>query len=202
MRYLFCLTALFILTIGIPAQGVELKSLADCSIKVFRDINRSHVWTGKPPDGCFARVYVEKRPTGIFVTTWNSGRSESGWIRVSFSAAMGFFEVADRKELEKAGRDISARAARVERCLDSIIRVNDPLECRDYATKTYSAGEMTGIEHVRSIWLDDNGRHVVAGHAFGDSRAAVSPPTELFSGPALPPGAKLNFPGLDTKQER
>ena len=199
MRYLFWLTILFVHAVCIPARAVELQPLADCSIKVFREINRSHVWSGKPPKGCAAEVYVEKRPNGIFVTTWNSGSSESGWVRVSLSAAMGFFEVADRKTLEKAGRDISARAARIGRCLDSIIRVNDPLECRDYATKTYSAGEETGVEYKRNVWLDDDGRHSVVEYAYGDTRAAVIPPADLFGGPALPPGTNLNIHVFDTE---
>jgi hypothetical protein len=193
MRYLFWLTALFVLTICIPVQAVELQPLADCSIKVFRGINRSQVWSGKAPKGCLVGINVEKRPTGIFVTTWKNDSSESGWVRVSYSAAMGFYEVADRKALERAGRDITARAARIERCLDSIIRVNDPLECRDYATKTYSAGETIGVEYNRSIWLDDNGRHSVAEYAYGDTQTPVNPPADLFSGPTLPPGAHVNI---------
>lgn len=199
MRHLFWVAILFVLITFIPARAVEVKPLADCSIKVFREINRSHVWSGKPPKGCMAEIYVEKRPDGVFVTAWNSGSSERGWERVSLSAAMGFSEVADRKTLERACRDITARAVRIERCLDSIIRVNDPLECRDYATKTYSAGEETGVEYKRSLWLDDKGRHSVVEYAYGDSRAAVSPPAELFGGAALPPGMELNIHFFDTE---
>lgn len=191
MRSMFWLMVLFVLTICIPAQAVEIRPLADCSIKVFREINRSRAWSGKQPDGCSAGIYVEKRPTGVFVTTWNSGSSERGWVRVSYSTAMGFFEIADRKVLEKAGHDIRARALRIGRCLDSIIRVNDPLECRDHATKIYSIGEEAGVEYSRSIWLDDNGRHGVVEYAYGDTRAAVTPPVDLFGGPALPPGMNL-----------
>jgi hypothetical protein len=112
---------------------------------------------------------------------------------------MGFFEVADRKTLEKAGHDITVRAARIERCLNSIIRVNDPLECRDYATKTYSAAEEIGIEYKRSIWLDDNGRHSVVEYAYGDTRVTVSPPVDLFGGPALPPGTDLHIHVIDSE---
>ncbi len=199
MRYLFWLTALFVPTICIPVQASELQPLADCSIKVFRGINQTQEWSGKAPKGCLVGINVEKRPTGIFVTTWKIGSSESGWVRVSFSAAMGFYEVANRKALEKAGRDITARAARIERCLDSIIRVNDPLECRDNATKTYSVGEATGVEYNRSVWLDDNGRHSVAEYAYGDSQASVDPPADLFSEPALPPGTRLNIYMLNNR---
>lgn len=197
MRYLFWLTMLLVLTICIPAQGLEVRPLADCSIKVFSDINLKRGWSGKTPVGCLAEIYVEQRPAGIFVTTWNSGDSDRGWVRLTFSAAMGFSEIANVKSLKKAGRDIMARAARIERCLNSIIRVNDPLECRDHATKSYLAGEETGVENVRKIWLDDNGRHSVVEYAYGSSGAAVSPPADLFSGPALPPGTKLNLHVFD-----
>ncbi|MBC7964127.1 MAG: hypothetical protein H7Y05_14430 [Steroidobacteraceae bacterium] len=199
MQYLFWLTTLFVLTICIPAQAVEVRPLADCTIKVFRDINRSRAWSGKAPVGCPAGIHVEQRASGIFVTTWNSGNSERGWVRLSFSAALGFSEIADGQSLKKAGHDITTRAARIERCLNSIIRVNDPLECRDHATKSYLVGEETGVEYVRQVWLDDSGRHSVVEYAYGDSSAAVSPPLELFSGAALPPGTKLNIHVLDNQ---
>jgi hypothetical protein len=78
--------------------------------------------------------------------------------------------------------------------------VNDPLECRDYATKTYSAGDEIGIEYKRTVWLDDNGRHTVAGYDYGDTRAtAVGPPADLFGGPALPPGTNLNIHVFDSE---
>jgi len=199
MRLLVWVTTLTVLAISLPAQALELRPLADCTIKVFREINRSQVWSGKPPVGCMVEIYVEKRPAGIFVTTWNSSRSEHGWERISLSVAMGFYEVADRKSLERAGHDITARTARIERCLDAIIRVNDPLECRDHATKSYLAGEVSGIEYDRQIWLDDNGRHSVVDYAYGDSSAFVSPPADLFSGPALPPGTRLNLHLFDNQ---
>ncbi|MFA7405488.1 MAG: hypothetical protein WC007_15960, partial [Pelobacteraceae bacterium] len=94
---------------------------------------------------------------------------------------------------------ITARAARIEQCLDSIIRVNDPLECRDYATKSYSTGAEIGIEYKRTIWLDDNGRHSVVEYDYGDTRATVDTPADLFGGPALPPGTNLNIHILDTE---
>lgn len=194
MRLLFVLITLTVLAICLPAGAFELQPLAACSIKVFREINRSRVWSGKPPDGCSIGIYVEKRPAGIFVTTWNSGSFEEGWERLSLSVAMGFSEIAKSKLLEQAGRDISSRAAHLEKCLDSIIRVNDPLDCRDRATKIYSAGDELGIEYNRNIWLDDNGRHSVVEHAHGDTRASTSSvPADLFGGPALPPGANLNI---------
>lgn len=193
MRYLFWLITAIIVTVSVPVVAVDLTPLVDCSLKVFRVINRTKQWSGKVPEGCSAEIYVEKRGDGIFVTAWNKSASEQGWVRVSLSSALGYYEVADKKTLEKAGRDVRARAARIERCLDSIIRVNDPLECRDHATKTYSAGGEIGVENKRSIWLDDNGRHIVVEYAYGDARGAVTPSVDLFSGPALPPGTNLNI---------
>lgn len=197
MRHLVWFTAAIILVCSVPVRAVELQPLSDCMIKVFKGINRSHVWSGKAPDGCQARIYVEKRADGIFITAWNSGSSANGWVRLSLSSALGFFEIADGKAFKIASRDITERSVRIERCLNSIIRTNDPLECRDHATKTYSAGEELGIEHKRSIWLDDNGRHVVAEYAYGDTRAAISPPADLFDGPALPPGTDLKIHVFD-----
>lgn len=200
MRHLIWLTILFTLTSTVPVAAMDLMPLVDCSQKVFRGISKTKAWSGKAPEGCLAGINVEKRAEGIFVTTWSRESSEQGWVRLSFSSAMGFFEVADKKELKKAERDITARASRVGRCLDSIIRVNDPLECRDYATKTYSAGDEIGIEYKRTIWLDDNGRHSVVGYDYGDTRAAeIGPPADLFGGPALPPGTNLNIHVFDTE---
>ena len=197
MRYLVWLTTLVVLASSASAQALEIRPLADCALKVFNGISRNHVWSGEKPDGCLAEVHVDKRAEGVFVTVWNSGGSADGWSRLSLSVAMGFSEVADRKSLKAAGRDILARSARVGNCLDSILRVNDPLECRDYATKTYSAGEELGVEHKRSIWLDDGGRHVVVEYAHGDTRASVSAPADLFGGQALLPGAGVDIHVLD-----
>jgi hypothetical protein len=198
MRYLFWMTVVLIIGAGVQAQAMELGPLVDCSLKVFRDINRSRIWSGKTPAGCAAEVYVEKRPTGIFVSAWSSSRSKIGWERLTLSSAMGFAEVANKKQLEKASRGISARAARIGRCLDSIIRVNDPLECRDYATKTYNAGDEVGVEYNRDIWLNDTGRHSVVEYAYGDTDKVVSPPADLFGGPALPPGIDLKVHVFDS----
>ena len=199
MRYLFWLTTFYVLITCNPARALELLPLADCAVKVFNDIRRDRAWSGKSPDGCRGGIYVEQRASGIFVTAWNGGHSEQGWDRLSFSAAMGFSEIASGKLLKKAGRDIIARAVRIERCLNSIIRVNDPLECRDHAAKSYLAGEEMGVEFVRQIWLDDNGRHSVVEYAYGDRNTVVSPPADLFSGPALSPGVKLNIHIFDNQ---
>ena len=198
MRHLTWVITLCVLLTSLPVQALEVQPLADCAIKVFRDISRNGAWTGKSPVGCLSRINVEQRASGIFVTAWYGGSSAQGWDRLSFSTAMGFSEVAHAATLKKAGEDIRARGARIERCLNSIIQVNDPLECRDRASKSYLSGEEIGFEQVRLIWLDDNGRHSVVEYASGDSSATVSPPADLFSGPALPPGTKLNIHVFDS----
>lgn len=197
MRNLFWLTTLSLAMNCIPVEAVEIGSLADCAVKVFEGIRRDRAWSGKTPDGCRAGISVEQRASGIFVTAWVNGTSGEDWDRLSFSAAMGLSELARAKTLKTAGRDIRSRAAHIESCLNSILRLNDPLDCRDQATKSYLAGEEVGIEYERKVWLEDNGRHTVVEYAYGDSRVAVSPPADLFSGQSLPPGTKLNIHVFD-----
>ena len=194
MRYRIWLAIMGVFSSCLPAWAadVDIKPLADCTVKVFNEISKSRVWSGKTPDGCKGRIYVEKRANGIFVTAWNSS-SQEGWDRLSFSAAAGYFELADRKSLKSVERDISSRAGRMERCMNSILRVNDPLECRDTGKKTYLAGERAGVELLRQVWLDDNGRHSIIEYAYGDSKDVVAPPADLFLGPEMPPGTKLNI---------
>src|ERR1039457_1178360 len=161
MRYsLFVLIGAF-LCCTIPALGMDVPRMAECTTKVFKEISQTKKWSGKPPEGCPAKVAVEKRAGGVFVTAWSVDRAERGWVRTSFTGAMNYEEIAGKIPLTKASKEIRERAARLDRCLNSIISVNDPLDCRDRAVKTYSAGEATGIENKRLIWLDDNGRHTV-----------------------------------------
>jgi hypothetical protein len=193
MRYIIQLFILAMLTAGLPASAADITSLAGCATRVFDEINRTHKWAGKTPVGCSAEIAVEQRPDGVFVTTWAFENAGAGWVRTAFTAAMGYDEIARKKELVKANRDIMARAGRLDRCLNSIITVNDPLECRDHATKSYLVGEETGTENQRLIWLDDNGRHTVAEYSFGDTESTPDPPADLFSSPPLPPGTILDL---------
>jgi len=175
------------------AWAGDIVTLAGCTNRVFREINTTRKWSGQPPAACSARVAVEKRDDGIFVTAWRFRNGPSGWERTAFSGAMGFAEVASRKELTRAERELLNRAARLERCLHSILAVNDPLECRDRATKSYLAGEATGMETDRIIWLDDNGRHAVAGYTRGNTSSSPVPPADLFGGERVLPGIILNL---------
>lgn len=181
------------LLLSSPAHAAGLAALAGCATKVFAEINNTQKWSGKAPGGCAARIAVEKRPSGLFVIVWDIQNTDGGWIKTAFSAGMGYGELARKSELAAASRDILARARRIGRCLDSINSVNDPLECRDYATKSYSAGEETGTENRRLIWLDDNGRHTVAEHSFGTTTATPSPPADLLGGQSLPPGIIIDL---------
>jgi hypothetical protein len=193
MRLLIYLIIPLTLLVNLPAYPADIISLADCTMKIFKEINKTHKWSGKAPVGCAARIAVENRHAGVFVTAWSIESAEEGWVRTSFSSAMAYAEIAQNKSLAKANKDIMSRAKRLERCLNSINTVNDPLECRDEANKSYLVGEASGIENKRLIWLDDNGRHTVAEYSFGNTSATPAPPVDLFGGQPLPPGMILDL---------
>ena len=193
MQKTMLFTAALLLSSLTSATANDVTDMADCTIKVFTEINKTKKWSGKPPKGCQAAVAVEKRQDGVFVTAWKIRQGDNGWARTSLTGAMGYAEIARKKDLKKAGRDITKRAANLERCLDSINTINDPLNCRDRAVKSYLAGEVTGTENQRLIWLDDNGRHVVAEYSSGNTSATPTPPAELFSGEKLPTNVIINL---------
>lgn len=193
MRFsLFIMTGL-VLAHALPSWGQDVSGLAECTTKIFREINRTQKWSGKPPAGCPAQVVVEKRDSGVFVTAWSIDRGEGGWVRTSFTGAMNYAEIAGKMPLAKAGKEIRARAARLERCLNSINTVNDPLDCRDRAVKSYEAGEVTGTENKRLVWLEDNGRHTVVEYAFGTTSATPTPPVDLLNGENVLPGMIIDL---------
>jgi len=193
MRYVILLVIVALQLVGSVAYCQEVTKLAVCATKIFKEINRTGKWSGKPPANCPVKAVVEKRPDGIFVTTWTVEEAEGGWVRTAFTGAMDFGEIAKGKALAQAGKDITARAKHLERCLNSITTVNDPLDCRDYATKSYVVDEESGTETKRLIWLDDNGRHTVAEYAFGTTSATPTLPVDLFSGQQLPPGTIIDL---------
>lgn len=193
LRYCLQLFIPLLLFVGHPAFAADIAALGNCATKVFTEINSTQKWSGKTPGGCSAKVAVEKRPAGIFITTWVIEAADGGWIRTSFSAAMAYDEVARKKSLAKASHDILSRAKRLQSCLNSINTANDPLECRDEATRNYLVGEESGIENKRLIWLDDNGRHAVAEYSFGNTAATPTPPVDLFGGQPLPPGVIIDL---------
>jgi hypothetical protein len=179
MRYLISLLMPTLLLLGQPVRAADISTLAVCTIGVFSEINHTHNWSGKAPAGCPARVAVEKRADGTFITAWITKGATGGWARTAFTAAMGYAEIADKGELLKAGKEIRSRADRLGRCLESLVAVKDPLECRYSANKSHLVGEETGTRHDWLIWLDDNGRHAVVEYSFGDTELTPTPPADL-----------------------
>lgn len=190
-RIFVLLTAL--LALASVAECQDIPGLAECGLKTFREIGRNGTWSGKESPGCRVKTAVERRNGGIFVTTWVIADAGEGWTRTAFSAAMDQSEIGGKRALTRAGSDVLTRARRLQRCLDSIIRVNDPLECRDHAIRSSVVDEESGTETRRLVWLDDDGRHAVVEYAFGSMAATPTPPVDLFSGYYLPPNISIDL---------
>jgi len=193
MRNLPLLLALPFMLHSTVATADDLPRLATCANKVFNEISRTQKWSGKAPATCPPSIVVEKRHDGVLVTVWEIRNIQGGWIRSAFSGAMGYGELARKKDLANAGSDILERARHLDRCLDSINSTNNPLDCRDRATKSYLAGGESGVENDRIIWLDDNGRHAVAEYSYGSSSATPDPPADLFTGQQIKPGLTIDL---------
>jgi hypothetical protein len=174
------------------AHASDVNELAACTVKIFKEINRTHSWSGNSPSGCPSTVAVEKRPEGVFVTIWKIENVNGGWVNTAFSTAEGYREVARKKDLAKANRDIMSRAKRLAKCLDSVIAANDPLECSKRWGKSYHAGETTGTDINKIIWLDDDGRHAVVEFSYGDSLTEPSEPADIIQTAPLPNGMIIN----------
>jgi hypothetical protein len=185
MRFLISLFMPILFLIGQTASAADISTLAECTVKVFSEINRTHKWSGKAPAGCPAGVVVEQRQDGAFTSAWVTEGGRGGWARTVFTAAMGYAEIADKNDVVKVGKEIRSRAGRLGRCLDSLIAVKDPLECRYHADKSYLVGDETGIRHEWLIWLDDNGRHTVIEYSFGNTELTPTPPADLPGGQPL-----------------
>lgn len=193
MRHVPLMLFLLILQTGQPAFAVDLGPLSSCATKVFKEINITRAWSGKAPVGCATHVAVEKWTDGAQVTTWITEGKEGGWVRTSYATIMGYAEIADAKTLQQSNKEVLARARRLERCLNSLLTENDPLDCRYKATKEYEAGERMGTMRRWLIWLDDGGRQSVVEYLYGDTVATPTLPADLFSGEPLPPGTDLHI---------
>lgn len=193
MRYPVMLLIAISLQAAEPASAVDLGPLAACATGVFSEINKSHAWSGRAPADCPARVTVDKYPDGALVTAWLRSGPPGAEMRTSYSVLMGYREIADAKALASANRDVLARGRRLERCLNSLVTINDPLECRYKATKEYSVGETTGTERRWLVWLDDGGRQSLVEYRYGDTITEPDPPADLYSGERLPPGTDLHI---------
>jgi len=175
------------------ARASDVTELAACTVEIFKEISHNHKWSGEPPSGCPSTVVVEKRQGGIFITTWKVEKVSGGWTNTAFSSAQGLWEIASKKDLANANQDIMARARRLGKCLDSILATNDPLECRQKAIKSYLAGETTGTEMHKTIWLDDKGRHAVVEFSYGDSTTQAMEPADIIESSPLPNGTIINI---------
>jgi hypothetical protein len=199
----FIFTIVISLLSATLSYAFDVTALATCNVKIFEEINRTREWSGKPPAGCPATVALEKRQGGIFITSWKTQGVEGGWISTAFSSAVGYGEIATKKDLEAANHDIMSRAGRLGRCLDSIISANDPLECRQRGIKSYLAGESMGEENRKTIWLDDNGRHTVVEFSYGNSEMEPTEPADLLKTPPLPAGMVIEvYPQIGDKRKK
>ncbi len=190
--------ALFFVFGNTMVHASDVNELAACTIKIFREINRTHKWSGKSPSGCPSTIAVEKRPDGVFVTIWQIEYVNGGWVNTAFSTAEGYWEVAHGKDLARANRDIASRARRLDRCLDSVIARNDPLECGHRWSKSYNVGDTTGSDVEKIIWLKDDGRHAVVEFSYGDSMTEPSEPADIIETSPLPYGMVVNvIPQVD-----
>lgn len=175
------------------ASPSDLDGLAECVVNVFQEIAKTHAWSGRTKGCTIGRVVVEKRGAGVFVATWRLVKDEGNWEKLALSSALGYRELADKKILKKAIKDVKNRTKRIEKCLDSIEERNDPGECRDSAQKVYSVGEVSGVDMERTVWLNDDGRHVVLSLSYGNSAVSDTVPADLEKGPDLPPGMHIDL---------
>ena len=188
MRFILMPALFALLLVSSQAHASDVNRLAACTAKIFKEINRTHKWSGKPPAGCPSTVAVEKRPEGAYITIWQIVKVNGGWINTAFSTAEGFWEIADKKQLARANRDIMSRARRLDKCLDSILAANEPLDCRQKAIKSYNAGDVIGTEMQKTIWLDDDGRYALVEFSYGDSATEPVEPADIIETPPLPGG--------------
>ncbi|MBT0666590.1 hypothetical protein KI809_19955 [Geobacter pelophilus] len=186
-------TVLVLLTPIIKATGADLTPLADCSAKVFNEINRTKSWSGKPPEGCPAKVTVSKTVNGAQVTAWFTDVDGAEWVMTALTVLMGYRELADATALVKGNKEILLRVQKLGDCLDSIVKRNDPAECRYKSSKEYFSGDKMGVERHWEIWLDDDRRKSVINYIIGDTEQIPYPPVDLGPAESLPPGTDLHL---------
>ncbi len=75
-------------------RASDVTELAACTVEIFKEINHSHKWSGKPPSGCPVTVAVEKRQEGIFITTWKIEKVTGGLGNTAFVLHRGLWEIA------------------------------------------------------------------------------------------------------------
>jgi hypothetical protein len=184
---------MFIILAGGPANAAGVKGLAACTVSVFREIGRTQTWSGKTPATCHAAVAVTKVADGIAVSAWTTEPADAGWARTTFTAVLDYSEMASNNSLSAALRDVVERGNHLERCLRSLKKSNDPLDCQVKGTRDYLAGEETGVKDSRTIWPDNNGRHTVVEYKVGSTIDTPDTPIEVEAAQPLPPGLLLNL---------
>ncbi len=191
------LIQLIVLFFALPATAANIPDLANCSVKIFTEISKTGIWSGAAPAECPPQVQVEKRRDKLFVTTWVVEQGKSGWLRTAFTCAMSKAElkseVKSKRSVAKAGTDINARAKRLGQCLDLNKKSNDAIKCLNYESEAYLGGKHGGTEHKLMIWLDDKAHLTKAEIAYGDTSYTPTPPTDLFNGEIIPPGARIDW---------
>ena len=175
------------------ANGADVGSLAACTVAVFSDISRTQVWSGKTPRACHATVAVAKVAGGVAVSAWTTEAAEAGWARTSFTAVLDYTEIAGKSRLSAALQDVVDRGKHLDRCLRSLRKINDPLDCPVKGTRDYLAGEETGVKDSQTLWPDNTGRHTVVEYEVGSIVATPDTPVEVDEAQPLPPGLRLNL---------
>jgi hypothetical protein len=185
--------AMLLLLAAAPAGAAEVAALAGCSSAVFTQISRTSTWSGKVPKSCRAQVAVHRTDAGIAVTTWNGEAPSGARTRTSFTASLDYEELADKVALSAALGDLMARARHLERCLASLRKHKDPLDCRLGGARDYLAGEETGIKDSYTLSIPDDGRPAVVEYEVGSTMATPELPADLEAAQPLPPGVLIDL---------
>jgi hypothetical protein len=186
--------AVFMLFYSTAALGADLTHLANCSIMVFNEIAKTGTtWSGKQPEGCYAKIKVTYTSDGPQVTAWFTDKADDEWAMTSFTVNMNYSEISNPKALAVGNRDIVSRAQKLGKCLNPIVKHNDPSGCLYTSNKEYSAGEMFGTERNWKIWLDDDLRKTILNYSIGDMETLPSPDAGFNPGESLPPGTELHL---------
>ena len=190
------LVALLTTLVACPAgraSAADVKSLAACTVAVFDEIGRTQRWSGKAPGACHGAVIVNKVADGVAVSAWTSEPADDGWARTSFTAVLDYAELAAKNARSVATRDVMARGAHLQRCLSSLKKSNDPLDCSVKGSRDYLASEESGVKDSQTIRLDDDGRLVVVEYQVAATVATPDEPADLEAPQPLPPGLVLKL---------
>jgi hypothetical protein len=194
MHYPTLILTMLWVTVAAPAAAAEVAALAGCSSAVFTQISRTSTWSGKAPKACKAQVAVHRTDAGIAVTAWSGEAAASGdRTRTSFTGVLDYEELANKGGLSAALSDLMVRARHLERCLVSLRKHKDPLDCRLGGARDYLAGEETGVKDSYTLTIPDDGRSVVVEYQIGSTIATPDQPADLEAAQPLPPGVLIDL---------